>query len=225
VPAVRKPISPRLSRESWLDAALALLATGGSEAVKVEPLARRLRVTKGSFYWHFRDRRELLAAALRRWEQVETLAVLDAVEAGGGTAVERLRRLFAIAFERRIMELEVALRRWAAREPRAREAVVRVDGRRLAYLRDLYVAAGLAPEAAEARGFVAYAALFGESFVRSPRDAKMRAALILRSTELLLQGLPRGCPTGSGMVKRAVPCSRPRSSRSSTRAIKTRRRC
>lgn len=203
--AVSRPTSPRLSRESWIDAALALLAKDGSEAVKVEPMARRLGVTKGSFYWHFRDRRELLAAALRRWEQVETVAVRDAVEAGGGTAAERLRRLFAIAFERRIMALEVALRSWATRDRGARNAVVRVDGLRLAYLRDLYVGTGLARAEAEARGFLAYATLFGEPFVRSPGDADLRASLIARSTGLLLRGLsrvnppsPPRRPSGSG---------------------------
>lgn len=212
---MRRPTSPRLSRESWIDAALALLAKGGSEAVRVEPMARRLRVTKGSFYWHFRDRRELLAAALRRWEEVETLAVRDAVEAGGGTAVERLRRLFAIAFERRIMALEVALRSWAARDRGAREAVVRVDGLRLAYLRDLFMEAGLARAEAEARGFLAYATLFGESFVRSPSGAERRAALVARGTGLLLRGLS-GCDrTGAGTGKITVPGTGERSSRRS----------
>lgn len=188
---MRKTSSPRLSRDRWIDTALALLAAGGSDAVKVEPLARRLRVTKGSFYWHFRDRRALLLAVLRRWEEVETLAVGEAVEAAGGTAEERLRRLFHLAMERRSMALEAALRAWAARDRNAREAVERVDGLRLAYLRDLYVAAGLPGAEAEARGFVAYALLFGESFIQSPRDAG-RASLVARSMAFLLEGLPAG---------------------------------
>lgn len=202
---MRNRTSPRLSREPWVNAALDLLATGGDEAVKVEPLARQLRVTKGSFYWHFRDRRDLLAEALRRWEKRETVAVVHAVEAGGGSAVERLRRLFTTAFERRLMELEVALRRWAVRDRLARAVVERVDARRLAYLRDLYVAAGLRHEDAEARAFVAYATLFGESFVRFPRDTELRTALIARGTELLLQGLQRARPRFSSST---VPSSR-----------------
>lgn len=191
VAEVRKTSSPRLSRDRWVDTALALLAAGGSDAVKVEPLARRLRVTKGSFYWHFRDRRELLLAVLRRWEEVETVGVWQAVEAAGGTAQERLRRLFALAMERRSMALEVALRGWAARDRGAREAVERVDGLRLDYLRDLYVAAGLPGAEAETRGFVAYALLFGEALIRAPRDAA-RASLVARSMAFLLEGLPRG---------------------------------
>lgn len=221
--AVRRSVSPRLSREAWVDAALALLAKGGSEAVKVEPMARRLRVTKGSFYWHFQDRRELLAAALRRWEALETLAVRDAVEAGGGTAVERLRRLFAMALERRVMALEVALRGWAARDRAARDAVVRVDGLRLAYLRDLFMEAGLARAEAEARGFLAYATLFGEAFVRSPSDAERRAALVARGTGLLLRGLSGGDRTGAGTGGRTVPGTGARVSRRSRAVSRTTR--
>jgi AcrR family transcriptional regulator len=213
---------PRLSREAWIAAALDALADGGEVAVRIEALARRLRVTKGSFYWHFRDRRELLAAGLERWEADETTAIAAVVEARGGGPVTRLRTLFDLAFERRIMALEVALRGWAQRDRRARAVAERVDRRRLAYLRSLYVEGGLAPGEAEARSFLAYAMLFGESFVRVPREARARAALVRRCGDLLLQGLARdagrrrgGRPRGHGpaLLRRAsggIPCaSRP----------------
>ena len=57
-----------MDREQWAEAALGAIATGGIKAVAVEPLAARLGVTKGSFYWHFADRRALIDAALERWE-------------------------------------------------------------------------------------------------------------------------------------------------------------
>lgn len=188
---VNERAPPRLSRETWVAAALEQLATAGEAAVKVEPLARTLRVTKGSFYWHFRDRRELLAAALRRWEADETTAIAGVVESGGGGATSRLLRLFEIAFERRIMTLEVALRRWAQRDRGARTVVERVDRRRLAYLRDLFMAGGLDVREAKARSFLAYALLFGESFVRWPRDEGKRAALVRSCGDILLRGLSR----------------------------------
>jgi len=63
------PHSTRLSADDWARAALELIAEQGVAAVAVEPLARRLGVTKGSFYWHFRSRDALLQAAIERWEQ------------------------------------------------------------------------------------------------------------------------------------------------------------
>jgi AcrR family transcriptional regulator len=179
----------RLSREEWIEGALAALARGGSGAVGIEPLARSLRVTKGSFYWHFRDRNDLLASALRRWEESETLNVIGKVEAAGGAAVDRLRRLFSIAIERRSMDLEVALRQWARQDPRALRAVLRVDARRLAYLRALYLEAGLEAPEAEARGLLAYAALLGESFITSPRGAETPQRLRQGATAVLLGGI------------------------------------
>jgi AcrR family transcriptional regulator len=88
----------RLTRDDWTRAALLALADGGTAAVAVEPLAARLGATKGSFYWHFRDRRELLEAALETWERTATddfIAELAAV----ADPVERLHRGFAMAME------------------------------------------------------------------------------------------------------------------------------
>src|SRR5829696_2935770 len=61
-----------LKAEDWVEAARAAMVEGGIDAVAVEPLARRLGVTKGSFYWHFRDRRALLDATLERWQEEST---------------------------------------------------------------------------------------------------------------------------------------------------------
>jgi AcrR family transcriptional regulator len=212
----------RLSREQWVEAALALLARGGSGAVEVEPLSRSLRVTKGSFYWHFRDRGDLLASALRRWEESETLRVIERVEAGGGSAVERLRRLFSIAIGRRSMDLEVALRQWAQHDPRALRAVLRVDARRLNFLRGLYTEAGMEAVEAESRALLAYSAVLGESFIVSPRGAETPRALRQRAIEVLLGGLsrrraPRGARSSSSAnstscARRSSASGRPASS-------------
>src|SRR5690606_27509036 len=83
----------RLSAEDWAQAALELIAEQGVAAVAVEPLARRLGVTKGSFYWHFPSREALLQAALERWETVEQQAVFGTLERVPDPR-ERLRSLF-----------------------------------------------------------------------------------------------------------------------------------
>ena len=95
--------------------------------MRVEVLARRLGVTKGGFYWHFDDRRELLDAILDRWEETSVSEVIERVEAGGGDARERLRRLFAIAASSRaFLRADLAVRDWSRREPRVAERLRRV---------------------------------------------------------------------------------------------------
>lgn len=193
--SVEKTGSARLSGREWIDAALGLLAAGGRDAVRVEPLARLLHVTKGSFYWHFRDREALLEAVLARWEEVETLSVIDRVESEGGGARDRLGRLFRIALGRRAMALEIALRQWGESDRKVRGAVARVDRQRLGYLSDLFSEAGLPAADAAARGLLAYALLFGDFFIRVPGAKGTREGLLERATALLLAGV--GSPGGA----------------------------
>jgi Transcriptional regulator len=85
----------RLSASDWAQAALDVIAEQGVSAVAVEPLARRLGVTKGSFYWHFPSRDALLQAALERWEEVEQEQVFGSLEEVPDPR-ERLRKLFQL---------------------------------------------------------------------------------------------------------------------------------
>ena len=87
----------RTPRSSWIEEGLRALAGGGPDAVRIEPLARALGVTKGGFYWHFDDRRALLDEMLDSWERVQIDEVIERVERDGGDARAKLRRLFAIA--------------------------------------------------------------------------------------------------------------------------------
>src|SRR5262245_6155531 len=84
----------------WIEEGLAALSEGGPEAVRIEPLADSIGVTKGGFYWHFKDRRALLEGMLDHWERTNIGDVIEKVEAGGGDGRAKLRRLFALAAER-----------------------------------------------------------------------------------------------------------------------------
>src|SRR6202023_3240613 len=87
----------RTPRSGWIDGGLRALAAGGPGAVRIEPLAEALGVTKGGFYWHFDDRRALLEEMLDTWERVVIDEAIERVEAGGGDARAKLERLFALA--------------------------------------------------------------------------------------------------------------------------------
>lgn len=177
-------MAARLGRDDWLAAATAALAEDGIDAVRVEPLAQRLGITKGSFYWHFRDRPALLAALLEEWEQRATLAIIDQVEAGGGTASARLLRLFLLTLDAD-PRLERRLRAWAAGDPAAAAIVERVDRRRLRYLRGLFAALGFTPPEARARAHLVYYSTLGEialgSLNRASRAARLRAARLIHA--------------------------------------------
>src|SRR6478735_631029 len=108
----------RTPREEWVSAALAALASGGPAAVRVESLAQSLGVSKGGFYWHFKDRSALLEEVLASWEQHMVDEVITQVDGTRADARTRLRQLFDLAATRAdLLEVELAVRDWARREP------------------------------------------------------------------------------------------------------------
>jgi AcrR family transcriptional regulator len=173
------------TKADWIAAALAALDEGGIEGVRVEPLAVKLGVTKGSFYWHFTDREELLAAMLAAWEQLGTLDIITQVDAKGGDARTRLRVLWSIAHGSGRMAAEDAIRDWARRAPHVDKVVRRVDERRLDYLRGLFRELGWQRDDLEARALLAYSLLIGDHFVKGGTTKAARARTLDRALALL----------------------------------------
>jgi AcrR family transcriptional regulator len=175
-------MAARLGSGDWLAAAKAALAEHGVDAVRVEPLAQRLGITKGSFYWHFRDRPALLAALLEEWEREATLAIIDQVESAGGTASARLLRLFRLTLDAE-PRLERQLRAWAAGDAAAATVVERVDRRRLRYLRGLFAELGFSSPEARTRAHLIYYSALGEMTlgIRASRAARLRAARLIHA--------------------------------------------
>ncbi|KIC15973.1 TetR/AcrR family transcriptional regulator [Leisingera sp. ANG-Vp] len=105
----------RLREEDWLAAAYDVLTASGVEAVKVMPLAKRLGVSRTSFYWHFKDREELLEAMVRRWEDKNTGNLVARTEAYAESIAEALFNLFDCWIDPELFDarLDLAVRNWA----------------------------------------------------------------------------------------------------------------
>ncbi|MEP7024369.1 MAG: TetR/AcrR family transcriptional regulator, partial [Actinomycetota bacterium] len=147
----------RTPRRTWLEAGLRALAVGGPDAVRIEPLAQALGVTRGGFYWHFEDRRALLDEMLGEWERATTDAVIAQVEREGGDARSRLRRTFALTSgSDELLAIDLAVRDWSRRDPAVAERLRRVDNRRMDYLRSLFGAFCPDPDDAEARCMLSF---------------------------------------------------------------------
>jgi len=130
----------RTPRSSWIEEGLRALGDGGPEAVRIEPLARALGVSKGGFYWHFEDRKSLLEEMLDAWERTWVDEVAEAIEAEGGDARSRLRQLFAIASAAgaELFKVELAIRNWARHDKAVAKRLRQVDDRRVDYMRALF---------------------------------------------------------------------------------------
>lgn len=177
----------RLGRQDWIDEALTALLEGGPDAVAVEPLAKRLGTTKGSFYWHLGSRDELLDEALRLWEERYTDHFIAHAERTGGPAEERLRVLMSAVTQQAPDLIGESRLHAAGHDPRIAPTLRRVNARRTAYVATLLRELGT--EDAEARAELAYAVVLGLEQLHAAGsttvDPATHAAMMMR---MLLDG-------------------------------------
>jgi len=143
----QKSTEPPLGRSDWIEAAITMLAEDNVEALRVDTLAEKLGVTKGSFYWHFKGREDLLSGVLDAWRSRMTSEVRALIFDKSGTPWDRLERLLRIAISGRPDvpggPFEMTLRDWARRDQKVADVVRTVDAERIAFAVQLYREAGL----------------------------------------------------------------------------------
>jgi AcrR family transcriptional regulator len=152
-------MTDQLSAKDWLDQGLKTLAQNGFTALKAEPLAKAMGVSRGSFYWHFADIGAFHAAILKHWREVAAEQIIANVEAAAkdqDPLALLLRRVFGEK-----LTLESAVRTWATVDTSARTAVQAIDQRRLGYVESLLKQSGLPAETARARAQILYWAFLG----------------------------------------------------------------
>jgi AcrR family transcriptional regulator len=169
-------MTDQLSAQDWIDAGLKALARSGFSALKAEPLAKSLGVSRGSFYWHFADIGAFHAAILKAWREVAAETIIADVEASSereNALAVLLRRVFSEK-----LVLERAVRSWAAFDAAAKSAVQAIDRRRLDYVEALIRARGVAPDKAKARAQILYWAFLGYALSdRAPGKAQSDAVI------------------------------------------------
>ena len=154
-----------LSADDWAEAALAAIAQHGIEGVAIEPLARELSVTKGSFYWHFANRDALLKAALDRWEARETDDVLARVAQETDPKLRIQRLITEVNTSKRASRIYTALSS-ASKPALVREYVERVSRRRLDFIIDCYAGLGMHLDAARRWALQTYSVFLGSLQIR-----------------------------------------------------------
>jgi AcrR family transcriptional regulator len=154
----------RTPRGDWIRQGLRALAEGGPDAVRIEPLAKALGVSRGGFYWHFADRRALLTAMLDTWEQATTEEVAERLETEGGDTTAKLRQLFTLTSPS-VVQIDLAIRDWARRDHSVAERLRRIDNRRMGHLRALFAGLSTDPAEVEARCLLTFSLLIGNHYI------------------------------------------------------------
>ena len=185
----RKEKTPQLTRKSWILAAENALISGGIGKVNVEGLARSLGVTKGSFYWHFKDRQQLLDELLNYWVEEMTDTVLEMAREFSGNPVKRIHMVAEYIVSHERARLDPYIRAWSLHDKVAEEKVKKTDKKRFDFLNVLFKDAGFKPLEAEARARLLYYYVLGEHLTTIIEPLAERLARLRIKTELLTGGL------------------------------------
>jgi AcrR family transcriptional regulator len=173
-PVYGATMNDRLTKDDWITHGLRTLAKDGANALKVGPMAASLEVSRGSFYWHFRDIADFRSQLLRSWQERSTGQVIRDLDAAKGEP-DRLKHLMKRAFPAK-RHLDRAIRSWAAEDEEVARLVASVDARRVAYIAKMLVAAGVDSKKALPRAAFMYWAYLGQAVVMDPRHSSITAS-------------------------------------------------
>ncbi len=184
-------MAKKLSKLDWLQAGFLALTKAGPQALKAEPLAKSLKVSKGSFYWHFKDIDDYKSAMITHWAQAATADVITRIKAGTAHPIEKL---YALAHHSTTLPeasygghaSESAIRDWARYDPQVAAIVTKIDARRIAFTEALFLEAGQGKTQARQSARLLYSALIGLEILAAtaltdpPQDLSHLVSLLLK---------------------------------------------
>ena len=192
----KKSLASKLGRKDWIRSGLIVLAEGGVEAVRIESLAKRMKMTKGSFYWHFKNRNDLLDAILAEWVEIDTNGIIEQVNQIDTDPTTKLLRLFELAIADNGLipgladgKIENAIRAWAMTNQKVAELIAQVDQQRLSYTKALFLEIGFSEAEAMVRARLAYYSLVGELTIGVEPNPANRLAKIRMQHALLTSNI------------------------------------
>ena len=169
---VRDKNKKRLSREEWLRRALDVVATKGQAKLRIHELVQHLGVTRGSFYWHFKDRDDFVRQLVDYYHAWSTDQVIFEVERVGGDAAQRLKTVMRFVAEEDLGRYEDAMMSWGVQETIVAESFEIAIRRRIEFIRTLFVQLGFEGQELETRtlAFVGYMRMVHSS--NDPRERR-----------------------------------------------------
>lgn len=182
----------RGSPDVWLGAAYECLLEAGVDAVKIQPLAKKLNLSRTSFYWFFKDREELLDALVIRWREKNTGNLIKQAEAYAETVAEAMLNVFDCWLDSSLFDsqFEFAVRSWAIQSPEILAEVQRADQQRLEALTRMFLRFGQNEARADVRARTIYLVQIGYISMQTKEDTAVRMKRIPEYVEIFTGQAP-----------------------------------
>lgn len=173
----------KLTQTRWLELALDILIKEGNTKLRIDHLVRCMGVTKGSFYWHFKNRDEFVLRLIEYWANVSTLVVVEHMKQVQGSAEERLLELMRFIVINDLTRHDIAVRAWALMEPKVAHIVKKIDGQRLDFIRKLFAEMGFDENEQEmrARTLVTFHAMEHGLLIKKTEEERFEVLLRLHA--------------------------------------------
>ena len=183
----------RGSREGWLDAAYDALLTSGVEAVKIQSLAKKLKLSRTSFYWFFEDREQLLAALIARWRDKNTGNLVKRSEAYAESIAEAMLNVFDCWLDTELFDsqFEFGIRSWAIQSPEILADVNAADQLRIDAMTKMFVRFGFPEASADVRARTMYLTQIGYISMQTSEDVATRLERIPEYVEIFTGKYPQ----------------------------------
>jgi AcrR family transcriptional regulator len=183
----------RGSGEAWLSAAYRSLVDSGIDAVRIGPLAKKLNLSRTSFYWFFKDREKLLAALLERWRTRNTGNLVKHTQAYAESITEAIFNVFDCWLDSRLFDsgLEFAVRSWAQQSPEVAAEIRAADAKRIEALTDMFVRFGFKAHAADVRARTLYLTQIGYISLKTREETPARMSRIPEYVEIFTGVVPQ----------------------------------
>lgn len=200
-------IKPTGSTEDiWLEAAHCTLIEQGVEAVRIMPLAKKLNLSRTSFYWYFEDRKALLAALVKRWEAKNTGNLIAQTSLYADTITEAVFNLFDCWIDTGLFDapLDFAIRNWAHADATLKETLNKADKARIDAIRDMFLRFDYSPDQAETRAHTIYFTQIGYIAMKVKDDFAERLRRMPAYIETYTGHLPTGPEVARFMARHPV---------------------
>jgi AcrR family transcriptional regulator len=187
VPMNETKVSRGISKAEWLQAALDAMARGNVRDISIGALARTLKISKSGFYWHFKNRDDLLEQLLNYWLHEATEIITENKEVMAKDPKARIRQTAEMILDHDLVRFEIGIRQWAMNDKVAARAVKLVNRKRLDFLRQAFTEIGFSDDDADMRAmlFVCYHTWETPMFPEISR--KRRRELIAKRIDLLIR--------------------------------------
>ena len=166
----------RGSAQGWLEAAYESLVEGGVDAVRVLPLAKKLRLSRTSFYWFYEDREALLAGLIEGWRAKNTGNLIAQSERYADSITEAILNVFDCWLDADLFDsrLEFAVRSWAQQSAAVAREIKSADTARLGALQRMFIRFGYQAEPADVRSRTIYLTQIGYISMKTKEDLATR---------------------------------------------------